>query len=593
MKRFVPVLVFLIINVSSFSQVSNTWSVKISNAILSRYTPTINAMTSKGWEYSNTIILHGMEKVYLKVNDPAYRNYIKAYIDTYLNADGSFKAGVTLVSLDRIHPGISVLFLYEQYKSTSAADSLKYRVCATNLRNVLVGPSASYAGFRTPVRKMFWHKQAGYDNIVMLDGMYMAHPFLAKYGVLFNDNAAIDTAVNQCLFTYNQLYVSGTKLIKHAWHEPGASNPQTWADGAGNSTSVWSRAMGWYTMALVDLLKYVPTSHPRRAELLAALSNLCAGIKTYQNPASGLWFQVVDKTSATLPGNYIETSGSAMFIYTLKTAVDSGWISSALYLQTAKNAWDSLKKNKINPSYSGDSKPQILGFAPAMSVQNTEALYVQASLQPVDCPNASPTQHPHGYAGVLMAASVMEFPLVTLPVKFSSFTAKEYTAKTTLSWQMGDEGDVDHYEIQKSANGNDFTVIGTAANTGLAIYNFDDNTIESKTVYYRINAVYKNGSAHYSMILSLRKNNNAQSFEVSPNPVKGGDMNFVAANLKPGKYNISVVSTTGHVVYTARVNISQGISGQHIQIPASIAKGIYYVRLNGDGATFNKNIVIE
>jgi len=589
MKRLLPVIIFLIVNLSAFSQFSNTWAVKFSNAILSRYTPTINAMTSKGWEYSNTIILHGIEKVYMQTNDPAYLAYIKAYVDSYLNADGSFKAGVTLVSLDRIHPGISVLFLYEKYKSTSAADSLKYRVCATNLRNVLVGAGASYAGFRTPVKKMFWHKQSGYDNIVMLDGMYMAHPFLAKYGRLFNDAAAIDTAVNQVLFTYNQLYQSGSKLIKHAWHEPGSTNGQVWEDAAGNSTSVWSRAMGWYTMAIVDLLKYVPAAHPRRAQLLTALSNLCAGIKTYQDPTSKLWYQVVDKTSATLSGNYIESSGSGMFIYTLKTAIDSGWISSATYAPVVQSAWTGIQTKITNYT---DGKPMINDFAPAMSVQNTEALYVQASLQPVDCPVAAGTQHPHGYAAILMASSVMEFGTI-LPVSFASFTAKEYTGKNTLTWQMGDESDVDHYEIQKSTSGSDFTTIGTTANTGLASYSFDDNAVEGKTVYYRINAVYKNGSAHYSVILSVKKNNRAQSFDVLPNPVKAGDMNFVVSNLKAGKYNVRIVSTTGHVVYSAAVKINQEISGQHIQLPTSIAKGIYYVQLKGEGIALNKNIVIE
>ena len=138
MKRLIPVCLFLIQVSLAQGQASNTWSVKFSNAILSRYTPTINAMTAKGWEYSNTIILHGIEKVYNQVNTASYLNYIKAFIDTYLNADGSFKATVTLTSLDRIHPGISVLFLYEKLKS-NPADSAKYRTAATNLRNVLVG----------------------------------------------------------------------------------------------------------------------------------------------------------------------------------------------------------------------------------------------------------------------------------------------------------------------------------------------------------------------------------------------------------------------------------------------------------------------
>ena len=227
---------------------ANTWSVKFSDAIISRWPTTINSMTGKGWEYSNTIITHGMEKVYNDVPTAAYLTYIKNYVDTYVNASGSITASLT--SLDRVHPGISCLFLYENLKS-NLADSTKYRNAATNLRNLLVGPSATYTKTSNGI---FWHKLSGYNNIVMLDGIYMAHPFLAKYGRLFGDNAAIDTAVNQTLFVYNQLYDNTTHLIKHAWTSTPASYP-AWANSStGNSSEVWSRAMGWYMMALVDIL---------------------------------------------------------------------------------------------------------------------------------------------------------------------------------------------------------------------------------------------------------------------------------------------------------------------------------------------------
>jgi hypothetical protein len=337
-------------------------------------------------------------------------------------------------------------------------------------------------------------------------------------------------------------------------------------------------------MALVDILKYVPASHPRRGELLTALSNLCIGIKNYQDPTSHLWFQVVDKTSATLAGNYIESSGSAMFIYTLRTAIDSGWISSATYMPVAQSAWAGIQaKITIN----ADTYPQINDFAPAMSVQTNDAGY--AGIASVDCPGST---NPHGYAAILMASAAMEFSS-TLPVSFVSFTAKQAAVKTTLSWQMGDENDVDLYEIQKSANGTDFAVIGKTTATGLLSYQFDDNAAESKTVYYRINAVYKNGSAHYSVILVVKRNSTSQTFEISPNPVKGGDLNFVASNFKPGRYNVSVVSASGRIYYSSPLTITEGISGQHIHLPGTIAKGIYYVRLNGEGIVINKNVVIE
>jgi unsaturated rhamnogalacturonyl hydrolase len=176
MKTFLLGFIFLCITISSFSQASNTWSVKFSEAIRTRWTTTpvsgrvcIDKMTSKGWEYSNSIVLHGIEKVYNQVNDANYLNYIQTYVDNYINTDGTFKAGVTLVSLDRIHPAILCLFLYQQTGLS------RYQIAAATVRNVLVGAGASYAPYRTPINKIFWHKQSSYDNIMMLDGIWRIH----------------------------------------------------------------------------------------------------------------------------------------------------------------------------------------------------------------------------------------------------------------------------------------------------------------------------------------------------------------------------------------------------------------------------------
>ncbi len=292
--------------------------------------------------------------------------------------------------------------------------------------------------------------------------------------------------------------------------------------------------------------------------------------------------QVVDKGGQA--GNYFETSGSAMFVYALKTAVDSGWINSS-YLTVAQKGWTGLK-TKIS-TYS-DGKPAINDFAPAMSVQDNYNGYV--SVTSVDCPTSTA---PHGYAAILMAASVMEFPLTTLPVKFVTFTAKENSDRTTLLWKIGDESDVSHYEVQKSTGTNSFKVIGQVPVAGRSAYSFDDNTVESKTVYYRINAVYKDNSSHYSTIASVKRDNHAPTFEILPNPVKAGELNAMMTNLQPGKYNICITSAAGSNVYTASLTILGETSGQHIQLPPCVTKGIYYVQLRGVSVTINKNIVVE
>src|SRR5882757_4465669 len=141
-----------VMNACFFSAIcqSNTWSVKFSNAIMSRYTPTINKMTNKGWEYSNSIILVGMEKVYEQVPTAGYLNYIKAYIDAYVNSNGVVSSKImSTLGLDAVHPGLLCIFLYQKTGQT------KYKLAAQHLRDTLIIKSIGYP--RTP-EGGYWHR---------------------------------------------------------------------------------------------------------------------------------------------------------------------------------------------------------------------------------------------------------------------------------------------------------------------------------------------------------------------------------------------------------------------------------------------------
>ena len=414
MKNFLAGAIVLLYSLQSLSQLpANTWSVKFSDAIISRYQPTINTMTGKGWEYSNSIILHGIEKVYANVPTAAYLNYIKAYVDVYVNSSGAISG--LAQNMDKIHPGILCLFLYEK------TGLIKYKTAATNLRNYLL--AGTYP--KTPDGG-YWHKNnPSYKNVLMADGMYMAYPFLVKYGKMFNDQVCFDSATSQILRLSSHIYNNSTHLLKHAWNYDKTTFP--WSDPVtGVSREVWSRGMGWFVMALTDVLRFLPSTHSKYGQIKSLLANLAIGIKNTQNVATGLWYQVVDK--GTSSGNYLETSGSAMFVYAIKVAVDSGWISST-YLTVAQTGWIGLK-TKI-ATYT-DGKPQIKQFAPAMGVQNNYAAYV--AITPVNCPTSSGTQHPHGYAAILMAASVMEFPL--LPARIAGSQANTETDSNPAQWTV-------------------------------------------------------------------------------------------------------------------------------------------------------------
>ncbi|MES2574439.1 MAG: glycoside hydrolase family 88 protein [Bacteroidota bacterium] len=416
-------LLAAIITLQAFtsSAQTTTYGIQFSDAIISRHPNGINSMTNKGWEYSNSIVLLGMANIYDQTNDADYLTYIKSYIDGYIGNDGSGVVSSLAQNLDKIHPGMLCLWLYEK------TGTQKYKTAATTIRNYILKTGVG-AYPRTP-EKGFWHKNTiAYTNVMMCDGIYMASPFLAKYGYLFNDATATDEAAFQTMILYSHVYDSSNKLAYHAWNYDkttfGWSNTTT-----GVSSQVWSRGMGWYMMALVDILEYLPTNHARYAEMKTALQNLCEGLKTYQDPTTGLWFQVVQNPGGA--GNWIETSGSGMFIYAMKKAINKGLIDSVTYTPVVNNAWTGLKTYVANYS---DNKPQITSFAPAMGVLTTYANY--ATTIPTTCPGSA---HPHGYCAILMASALMEYSSLGTADFEKSNSIRIFNTETQLSISITDE----------------------------------------------------------------------------------------------------------------------------------------------------------
>jgi unsaturated rhamnogalacturonyl hydrolase len=151
----------------------------------------------------------------------------------------------------------------------------------------------------------------------------MAAPFAAVCGRRFDQPAAIDEAARQIHLVDVHTYDPVTGLFYHGWD---ASRTQAWANPVtGTSSNFWGRAIGWYAMALVDVLDQMPTNHPARPAIIATFGKLCAGVMKYQDPKTGLWYQVVDQGGR--PGNYLEATASTMFIYALAKGMNHGYLN--------------------------------------------------------------------------------------------------------------------------------------------------------------------------------------------------------------------------------------------------------------------------
>ncbi|WP_205500016.1 glycoside hydrolase family 88/105 protein [Rufibacter psychrotolerans] len=287
------------------------------------------------WDYTQGLFASALERVWKRTGDQKYFTYIKAFADTMITDDGKIKTYKKLdYNIDRVNPG---KFLIGLHKATGQP---KYKIALDELRDQMrTHPRTSEGGF--------WHKKI-YPHQMWLDGLYMATPFLAQYAAEYNEPALFDEVVKQIVLMDKNTWDPKKGLFYHAWDEKRA---QKWADPVtGLSPNVWGRAMGWMSMALVDALDFVPQNHPQRGEILRVTKKMAQAIAQYQDPKTGLWWQVVDQGGRE--GNYLEGSASSMFTYFLVKAAKKGYIDQK-YLQNAQRGYNGLLENLIRKEADG------------------------------------------------------------------------------------------------------------------------------------------------------------------------------------------------------------------------------------------------
>lgn len=356
------------------------WGVRFADAVIAEWPNPADIDPNKnGWEYNTGIVLFGMTKVYETTHDRRYLDYVMKWVDGYVNDEGVLGWDQSRThNLDYIQPGMLLLFLYEQ------TGMPKYARAAKTVREAFDKVPRNADGG-------FWHK-GHYPNEMWVDGIYMGEPFLVRYGELFGDAAfGYETAVSQATLVASHTLDPVTGLLYHAWDQ---DRNAAWADkNTGRSPVIWSRAMGWYVMALVEVLERLPRTHAGYPRLLDLLHKNVAGLARTQDPKTGLWFQVMDK--GTRKDNWIETSSGGMFIYAIHKAVRLKLVD-AKYGAVADRAWKGLQATFEKDEAGG---PVFTGAVQGMGVQTDAAGYLKV-------PRLKNSTH--GLMSAQIAASEME-----------------------------------------------------------------------------------------------------------------------------------------------------------------------------------------
>lgn len=312
----------------------------------------IDFNTSLKWNYTVGLEVQAMiqaSEMYPEISEAVW-DYTMAYCDTIINEDGTIeKYKKSNYTLDHINPGKMLFYVYDktgQPRIKAAMDSLYSQLQSH--------PRVAEGGF--------WHKKV-YPHQMWLDGIYMEAPYYAQYAQRYlsgdEQKAAYDDIVNQFTVVARHTYDPANGLYRHAWDE---SKEMEWSDKeTGQAPHVWGRALGWYCMAIVDVLDFLPADYSGRDSLVNILTPLAENLVKIQDQATGAWYQVLDQGDRE--GNYLETSCTSMFAYTFMKAALNGYLPKEYY-QHGLKAYEGINNNFIREDEDGTiSLTRVCGVA--------------------------------------------------------------------------------------------------------------------------------------------------------------------------------------------------------------------------------------
>lgn len=339
------ILLFLVCFLASSGQAQNKtgitpieWAKKMADSDQKRVPNPVflDGVKFPKWNYTNGLVTLANQKLYEYTKDQKYWDYGVLYADQLIDKEGKILGGYELkkYSLDLINSG---KILFEIYKKTGED---RYKKAIDTLHKQLEShPRNSDGGY--------WHKKS-YPWQMWLDGVYMADPFSAEYGAVFNVPKSIDDAILQAELIQKHTFDVKTGLNFHGYDEKKA---QFWANKqTGLSSHVWGRAQGWYCMALVDILDFVPADHPKRKDLIKIVQKVFTAVLKAQEKDLGVWWQVMDQPGRK--GNYLESTCSTMFVYSFAKAYRKGYVGTK-FLKSARNGFNGILKQFVKENEDG------------------------------------------------------------------------------------------------------------------------------------------------------------------------------------------------------------------------------------------------
>lgn len=338
------------------------------------------------WDYVSGLVANAVLKAWkLYPEKKEYYKAVKSFADNSTSIDGTDilnskgQSALRTSNIDDFSAGNIFFTLYqEETRKGNQNDAKRYKNAASLLRNKLKFNHPRIAE-GLPGAGGFFHKDI-YPNQMWLDGLYMGTTVYAQWQHIFGYNDTLDNThswtdiATQFKTIHKYTYDKEKQLNYHAWSATPDDKNSFWSNKKepfkGCSKEFWARGMGWYFAALVDVLEYMPKNHAEYFDLLNIFNQVAEGLKRWQDPISGVWYQLLQYDSqmkANAKGdtvynkiynvgttnNYLEASASCIFTYTYLKGIRLGLLNGETYLPVANKAYQGLLKTFIRKQKNG------------------------------------------------------------------------------------------------------------------------------------------------------------------------------------------------------------------------------------------------
>ena len=185
---------------------------------------------------------------------------------------------------------------------------------------------------------------------------------------------------------------------------------------------------------------------------------------------------------------------------------------------------------------------------------------------------------------------------VGLPVTLVSFAGNVEEAHNHIQWTTASELNNDHFELESSVDGKNFTTLATISGHGTTTethqYSFNDYKYNMPSTYYRLKQVDFDGkSTTTNMIILTRMSNASTSAVVSVYPNPTNDITTLSIDVQENaEATYTIHDITGKIVSEGAINCIAGMNNTTIQT-GDLADGMYIVDVLINGKHINTRLV--